>query len=321
LHAILRRRYGGPEVLSYEETPKPAPADDEVLIRIRAAAINPYDRSFMRGSPYPLRLAMGLRGPRDPRLGVDVAGDVDAVGRNVTGLVVGDAVFGACRGAFAEYGCAKPASLAKKPANVTYEQAACVTIAGLTALQALRKHARLQAGQTLLINGAAGGVGTFAVQIAKVFGATVTGVCSTRNVEMVRSIGADRVIDYMKEDFTRAADRYDVILDNVSNHPLTACRKVLAARGTYVMVGASSAGFAAIARILATPALSLFVRQRMTTAMARSNAADLTTLGDLMTTGKVIAVIDRRFELHETADAIKYAEQGHASGKVVVHVA
>ena len=321
MHAILYRRYGGPEVLSYEETAKPTPRDDEVLIRIRAASVNPYDRSLMRGSPYPLRLATGLGRPKDPRLGVDVAGDVEAVGKSVTELVVGDAVFGGCRGAFAEFGCSKPSSLAKKPGNVTYERAACVTIAGLTALQAVRERARLQAGQTILVNGAAGGVGTFAVQIAKMFGATVIGVCSTRNVEMVSSIGADRVIDYTKEDFTRAAQRYDVILDNISNHSLAACRRVLAPRGTYVVVGASSLGLGPVAHLIATPLLSLLVSQRMTIAMTRRNAADLATLGDLMKTGKVTSVIDRRYQLHETADAIRYAEEGHARGKVVVHVA
>jgi len=323
LHAILYRRYGGPEVLSYEETSTPAPADGEVLIRIRAASVNPYDCHFMRGSPRPLRVATGLRRPKDPRLGVDVAGDVEAVGRSVTELAVGDAVFGACRGAFAEYGCAKPASLARKPENVAYEPAASATIAGITALQAVRTFARLQAGQAILVNGAAGGVGTFAVQIAKAFGATVIGVCSTHNVEMVRSIGADRVIDYTKEDFTRGTVRYDAILDTISNHSLAACRRVLSRRGTYVVVGAASHGqwLGPLARLLTTPLTSSFVSQRMVVAMARSNATDLATLGDLMESGKVTPVIDRRYELRETADAIGYVEQGHARGKVVVRVA
>jgi len=323
LHAILYRRYGGPEVLSYEEAPKPIPNDDEVLIRIRAASVNPYDYRFMRGSPHPLRVATGLRRPKDPRLGVDVAGDVEAVGRNVTDLAVGDAVFGACHGAFAEYGCAKPGSLTIKPENVTYDQAAGATIAGITALQALREYARLQAGQTILVNGAAGGVGTFAVQMAKVFGATVIGVCSTHNVEMVRSIGAARVIDYTKEDFTQAAQRVDVILDNISNHSLAACRRVLTPRGTYVVVGSSSPGhwLGPLARPLTTLLLSPFVAQRMSVAMTRSSPADLATLGDLMKTGKVTVVIDRRYELRETADAIRYLERGHARGKVIVGIA
>src|SRR5262245_47244529 len=277
----------------------------------------------MRGSPYPLRVATGLRRPKDPRLGVDVAGDVDAVGRNVTDLAVGDAVFGACRGAFAEYGCAKPASLTTKPENVTYEQAAGATMAGITALQALRESAQLQAGQTILVNGAGGGVGTFAVQMAKVIGATVIGVCSTHNVEMVRSIGAARVIDYTKEEFTQAAQRVDVILDNISNHSLAACRRVLTPRGTYVVVGSSSPGhwLGPLARPLTTLLLSPFVAQRMSVAMTRSSPADLATLGDLMKTGKVTVVIDRRYELRETADAIRYLERGHARGKVIVGIA
>jgi NADPH:quinone reductase-like Zn-dependent oxidoreductase len=322
LHAILRRRYGGPEVLSYEETPKPTPADDEVLIKIRAASVNPYDCHFMHGRPRPLRLATGLRRPKDPRLGVDVAGDIEAVGKTVTGLAVGDAVFGACRGAFAEYGCAKPASLTTKPENVTYERAACVAIAGITALQALRDSAQLRAGQTILVNGASGGVGTFAVQLANVFGATVTGVCSTHNVEMVRSIGAGRVIDYTKEDFTRAAQRYDAILDTVSNHSLAALRRVLAPRGTYVCVGAASHGqwLGPLARLLATRLISPFVRQRMTVAMARSSAGDLATLGDLMKAGRVTPVIERGYELRETADAIRHVDHGHARGKVVIRI-
>jgi NADPH:quinone reductase-like Zn-dependent oxidoreductase len=319
LRAILHRRYGGPEILSYEEMPEPTPGDDEVLIRIRAASVNPYDCHLMRGSPYPLRLATGLRRPKDPRLGVDVAGDVEAVGKRVTELVVGDAVFGGCRGALAEYGCAKSSSLTKKPKNVPYERAACATIAGLTALQAVRRYGRLQAGQTILVNGASGGVGTFAVQIAKVSGATVVGVCSTRNVDLVSSIGADRVIDYTKEDFTQATRRYDVILDTISNHSLAACRRVLAPNGTYVVVGASSPW--ALARLLTMPLLLPFVSQRMAVAMARSNAADLATLSDLMDTGKVAPVVDRRFELRETSGAVGYLEQGHARGKVAVLVA
>jgi NADPH:quinone reductase-like Zn-dependent oxidoreductase len=277
---------------------------------------------LMRGLPRPLRLTKGLGHPKDPRLGVDVAGDVEAIGTNVKNLAVGDAVFGACRGAFAEYGCAKRSTIAKKPANVPYERAAGATIAGVTAFQAIRDRAELDAGQTILINGAAGGVGTFAVQIAKAVGADVTGVCSTRNVELVRSIGADRVIDYTKEDFTQAAARYDVILDTISNHSLAACRRVLAPRGTYIAVGAANHGqwLGPLTRLLTTPVMSLFVRQRMVIAMARSNASDLAALGELMNTGKVTAVIDRAYDLRETADAIRHVDGGHARGKVVLTV-
>jgi NADPH:quinone reductase-like Zn-dependent oxidoreductase len=319
LRAVLRRRYGGPDVLSFEEVPTPAPRDDEVLIRIRAAAVNPYDRHFMRGSPYPLRLASGLRQPTDLRLGVDVAGDIEAVGSQVAVLSVGDAVFGGCRGAFAEYGCPKSGGLAKKPAHVSYEHAACVNIAGLTALQALRDHARLRAGQTILINGASGGVGTLAVQIAKAFGATVTGVCSTRNLEMVGSIGADRVVDYTREDFTRASQRYDVILDTIGNHSPLACRRVLTLRGTCVAVGASTG--AGMVRMVAAPLLSRFVGQRFTLARARHSAADLAALADLMSSGKLTPVIDRRFALRDTAAAMAYMEAGHVRGKIVINVA
>ncbi len=231
-------QYGPPDVVKITEVEKPAPKDDEVLISVRAASVNPYDWHFMRGMPYLLRLRVGLRKPKDTRLGVDVAGQVEALGRNVTQFKSGDEVFGLCRGAFAEYACASESKLARKPENVTFEQAASVPIAGLTALQGLRRgglgeKGEIPPGPMVLINGAAGGVGTFAVQIAKSFGANVTGVCSTSNVDMVRSIGADHVIDYTQEDFTKRGQRYDLILDCVANHSLSAFRRILNPKGLH----------------------------------------------------------------------------------------
>jgi len=263
-----------------------------------------------------MRIVSGVRRPTDPRLGVDVAGDVEAVGQQISALSVGDAVFGGCRGAFAEYGCSKAAGLARKPARASYEEAACVNIAGLTALQALRDQAGLQAGAAILINGASGGVGTLAVQIAKALGATVTGVCSTRNLEMVRSIGADHVVDYTQEDFTRANRRYDVILDNIGNHSPVACRRCLTRHGTYVAVGASSG--VGLLRMLAAPLLSRFVGQRFTMVRARPSATDLATLGGMIASGAITPVIDRRYALADTAAAMAYMEQGHVRGKIIV---
>lgn len=321
MQAVLYRRYGSPDVLTCEETPQPAPLEDEVLVKVHAASVNPYDWHFMRGEPLPMRLATGLRQPKDPRLGVDLAGRVEAVGTRVKTLKVGDEVFGACRGAFAEYATGPERRLALKPANVTFEEAATLPVAGITALQGLRDTARLQAGQKVLVNGASGGVGTFAVQIAKALGALVTGVCSTRNVDMVRSLGADRVIDYTKEDFTTEDDRYDVLLDCVSNHPLSACRGVLTPNGTYAGVGGSTDQWVrALGNLIALLALSPFVSHRLKVVMVRATAEDLTMLGDWMASGKVRAVIDRRYPLHQTADAIRYSEGGHVRGKLVLQV-
>src|SRR5215469_11512263 len=241
MKAIVYHRYGSPDVLKCEEIEKPAVGDDEVLLRVRAASVNPADWHLMEGKPFLLRLSgLGLLQPKDMRLGRDVAGQVEAVGKNITKFKPGDAVFGACPGAFAQYACASESSLAMKPDSVTFEQAGSVAIAALTALQGLRDKGKIQPGQKVLINGAAGGVGTFAVQIAKSFGADVTGVCSTRNVEMVRSIGADHVVDYTKEDFTKSADRYDVFLDNVGNHSLSECTRVLNPKGKYIIIGGPS---------------------------------------------------------------------------------
>jgi len=322
MKAAVYTRYGPPDVVQIEDVEQPTPQDNEVLIEVRAASLNPLDWHFMRGTPYIGRIMMGLRKPKNTRLGVDVAGQVQAVGRQVTQFKPGDAVFGAARGACAEYACAAESKLAMKPTNVTFEQAASVPIAGLTALQGLRDKGQIQSGQKVLINGASGGVGTFAVQIAKWLGAEVTGVCSTRNVDMVRSLGADRVIDYTQEDFTKCAQSYDAILDNVGNHSLSECRRVLNPRGKYVMVGGGGANEQGLlgpglARAITTAVLSRFVSQDMGFFMANLNHKDLTILCDLMQTGKVTPVIDRRYRLSEV-EAIRYLEEGHARGKVVM---
>ena len=320
MKAIVYHNYGSPDVLQREEIEKPTAGDNEVLIKVRAASVNPYDWHFMRGTPYFLRIMAGLRKPKNKRLGVDVAGQVEAVGRNVTQFKPGDVLFGSCRGAFAEYACASESKLSMKPSNVTFEQAASVPIAALTALQGLCDKGQLQPGQKVLINGAAGGVGTFAVQIAKSFGAHVTGVCSTRNVDMVRSIGADQIIDYTQKDFTKSGQRYDLILDCVGNHSLSACRRVLNPKGVYAAVGGPSGpwmiGF--LARLIAAPVLSLFVSQRMGTVGTKLNKEDLAILRDLIQAGKITPVIDRRYRLSEVPEAIRYLEEGHARGKVVI---
>ena len=320
MKAIVYHNYGLPDVLKCEEVEKPTPADDEVLIRVRAASVNPIDR-FFRGRPYLTRIMTGLRKPKYTRLGVDVAGQVEAAGRNVTEFKPGDEVFGACRGAFAEYACAPKSKLALKPDNVTFEQAAAVPVAGLTALQGLRYKGQIQPGQTVLINGAAGGVGTFAVQVAKSFGADVTGVCSTRNVDMVRSIGADHVIDYSQADFTKSTQRYDLIFDLVANHSLLACRRVMNPTGIYIAAGIISLGESMIrilAHMIATIVLPRFVSQNFVTFIAKINQADLTVMRELMATGKVAPVIDKRYSLSEVPEAVRYLEAKHARGKVVI---
>ena len=323
--AAVYSRYGPPDVVQITDVEKPVPKDNEVLIEVRAASVNPADWHFMRGTPYLVRIVAGLRKPKNKRLGVDVAGQVEAVGRNVTHFKPGDQVFGACRGAFAEYACTSESGLVIKPDNVTFEQAASVPIAAYTALQGLRDKGHIQPGQKVLINGAAGGVGTFAVQIAKSFGAHVTGVCSTRNVDMVRSIGADRVIDYTKEDctqedFTKSGQRYDIILDCVGNHSLSAIRGVLTPKGIYVAVGGPSDPWmiAPLARAITALVLSWFMSQKLVMVLAKPNKEDLTILHELMKSGKVTPVIDKRYSLSEVPEAIRYLEQGHARGKVVI---
>jgi NADPH:quinone reductase-like Zn-dependent oxidoreductase len=318
MKAAVCTRYGGPDVVRIEDVEEPVPGDGEVLIAVRAAAVNPLDWHLMRGKPALLRITFGLGKPRDPRMGRDVAGRVEAVGVGVTRFKRGDAVFGLCRGAFAEYACASESALVTKPDNVTFGHAAAVPLAGFTALQGLRDKGRIRSGQSVLINGAAGGVGTFAVQIANWFGARVSGVCSTRNVDMVRSIGADRVIDYTRQDFTRGAERYDLLLDNVGNHSLSACRRVLNPNGRCVMVGGSGGLWTFLARGLKAVGASPFSRRRFVTFMARRNHEDLTILRELLESAKVTPVIDRRYPLSEAVEAIRYLENGHARGKVVI---
>jgi len=289
------------KVLEMKDLEQPVPKDSEVLIRVRAASVNPLDWRL-----------------KSPRPGVDVAGEVVAVGARVTQFKPGDAVFGAGKGAFAEYACASETKLAPKPESVSFEHAAAMPIAGLTALQGLRDKGHLQPGQKVLINGAAGGIGTFAVQIAKSLGANVTGVCSTKNVELVRSLGADRVIDYTRDDFTLDSEHYDMLLDNVGNRTLAAMRRVLSPSGKCAMAGAPKELWAVFARLLKAFAWSLFLRPKFTFFVAKINPGDLTTLCELAQEGKVTPVIDRRYALTETAAAIAYVEEGHARAKVVI---
>jgi NADPH:quinone reductase-like Zn-dependent oxidoreductase len=323
MKAIVYRCYGSPDVLKFEDIEKPTAADDQVLVKVHATSVNPLDWHYMRGTPYLVRLDSGFGTPEDPRLGVDFAGTVEAVGKNVKRFKPGDEVFGGRDGAFAEYVTVREnRAVALKPANVTFEQAASVPIAALTALQALRDKGRIQPGQKVLINGASGGVGTFAVQIAKSFGAEVTGVCSTRNVAMVRSIGADHVIDYTQEDFTKGGQRYDLILDNVGSHSLLEYRHALNPKGIFVIVGGPTNGqwIGPLAIPIKALMLSPFVSQKFLPFLAELNKGDLTTLSDLMQAGKVTPVIDRRYQLSEVPAAIRYLEEGHARGKVVISV-
>lgn len=312
--------------LKFQDVEKPTPADDQLLVRVRAASVNPLDWHFVEGTPYLMRaLAAGLRKPKDTQLGVDFAGTVEAVGKNVTKFKPGDEVFGGRTGSFADYVCVRESrAVALKPANISFEQAASVPIAGITALQALRDKGQVQARQKVLINGASGGVGTFAVQIAKARGAEVTGVCSTRNLDLVRSLGADHVIDYTKEDFTKTDQRYDLIIDNVGNRSLSECRRVLKPKGILVLVGGGGANEQGLIGPMAKPIkamlLSPFVSQKIGMILAELNHDDLAFLAGLMESGKVKPVIDRSYKLSEVPEAIKYVEQGHARGKVVVSV-
>ncbi len=320
MRAITYTEYGGPEVLRLREVADPTPGAGEVLVRIRAASVNPLDWHFMRGRPYFMRAMSGLRRPKTLGLGVDVAGQVEALGKDVTEFRAGDDVFGACRGAFAEYVCASEGALVRKPANVTFEQAAAVPVAAFTALQGLRDKARVQAGQKVLINGAAGGVGTFAVQIAKWMKAEVTGVCSARNVDLVRSIGADQVIDHTQEDFTKRGPRYDAILDSVGNHTLSDLRQALTTGGTLVLIGGPDKGdwLGPLARLLRAVAVSPFVSQRLLPLMAHWSKDDVNLIRGLLEAGTVTPVIDRSYPLDQVPEAIRYLEEGHARGKVLI---
>jgi NADPH:quinone reductase-like Zn-dependent oxidoreductase len=317
MKAIVYTEYGSPDVLRFEDVEKPAPGDDEVLVRVHAASANPADWHLMRAEPFLARLANGLLKPKNTRLGADVAGRVEAIGGNVTQFKVGDGVFGEMSldklGGFAEYVCVPEELLASKPDRMTFEQAAAVPLAAFTALQGLRDKGRIQPGQKVLINGASGGVGTFAVQIAKSFGTEVTGVCSTRNLKLVRSIGADQVIDYTQQDFTRTGQRYDLIFDAVGNRSVSDLKRALSPSGI-----CSVAGFTSLRRLFQTVLLGGKRVGMMKT--AKANKEDLVFIKELLEAGKVVPVIDRCYPLAETAEAIRYLEQGHARGKVVITV-
>ena len=313
--------YGSADVLKLVDIEKPTPTDDQVLVKIHAASINAPDWRFLSGRPYAMRLMFGMRKPK-MRPGTDMAGAVEAVGKNVTQFKPGDAVFGVCRGSFAEYGCTTEARLVAKPDNMTFEQAACVPVCGLTALQSLRDKGRLQPGQRVLINGASGGVGTFTVQIAKALGANVTAVCSTGNVEMVRSLGADRVIDYTQADFTKETQTYDLIVDNAGNHSFADYRRILKPDGISAIAGGPhNMTMLGLMKHMITPMLlSRSGKQKFIPFIAKVNQADLVVLAQMMAAGKLKPAIDRSCALSETAEAMAYVDTGHARAKVVITV-
>jgi NADPH:quinone reductase-like Zn-dependent oxidoreductase len=314
--AIVQNEYGSPDVFELKEIDKPVVKDDDVLVRVHAAALHAGDYFAMRGVPYGVRMSAGWPKPKNYVPGYDVAGHVEAVGKNVEQFQPGDEVFGTCKGTCAEYVCAGENKFLPKPANFTLEQAAAVPTSALAALRGLRDAGKVQPGQKVLINGASGGVGTFAVQIAKAFGAEVTGVCSTRNVDMVRSIGADHVIDYTQEDFTQSGQRYDLILDQVANHSLSDCRRALTPQGTHI----PNSGHSGTGYVVKALVLSLFVRQQGRPYIAIPNNEDLVVLKEFIEAGKVTPVIDRTYPLSETPEAFRYLDEGHARGKVVITV-
>ena len=332
MKAIVRNTYGSPDVLELQEVEKPDLADDDVLVRVRAASVNRGDWYSLTGTPYVARMQLGLLKPKTNRLGVDFAGTVEAVGRDVTQFRAGDEVFGGGEGAFAEYVCVRAAAplrrsfpsfiVAPKPANMTFEEAAAVPVAALTALQGLRDKGQIQLGKQVLINGASGGVGTFAVQIAKALGAEVTAVCSTRNVELVRSLGADHVIDYTREDFTRSDQRYDLMLDVAGSRSWSECRRILNPQATLVIVGApkGNAVIGPLSHIVKVRLAALRSSQKVVFFVAKFNKPDMEVLRELLEVRKVRPVIDRRYELSEIADALRYMGEGHAQGKIVITV-
>ncbi|NTX01961.1 NAD(P)-dependent alcohol dehydrogenase [Myxococcus sp. CA040A] len=322
MRAITFYEYGSPQVLKCEERPVPTPGAGQVLVRVRACALNAADWHILRADPFLARLAVGLFKPRYNVLGCDLAGVVEAAGPGVTRFKAGDEVMGELGssnwGAFAEYVCAPEGVLASKPASLGFEEAAAAPLAGVTALQGLRREGRLQAGESVLVNGASGGVGTFAVQLAKAMGAKVTAVCSARNQELARSLGADEVIDYAKEDFTRGGQRYDVILAANGYHPLSAYERALAPGGRYVMTG--GAGKQMAAALLLGPLRSLGSRKRLGYLTMKSNLDDLEYLRDRLADGSVRSVIDRTYPFEELPQALAYLEEGHARGKVAIHL-
>lgn len=322
MKAIVRNTYGPPEVLELRDIPKPLIGDDEALIRVHAAGLDPSVWHLLTGQPYLVRIMFGLLRPKNPVLGWDVSGIVQAVGKNVTDFRPGDEVFGSCRGAFAEYTSARANRLVRKPANLTLEEAAAVTVSGCTALQALRNAGNVQPDQHVLVIGAGGGVGTFAVQIAKAFGAKVTGVCSNMKIDLVRSIGADYAIDYSQEDFTDGRQRYDLILDMAGNRSVPHLRRALTPRGTVVAVGGEGGGrwFGGLGESLAWLALSPLMHKKFRLLMATVGKEDLQTLKELLEAGKVRPVIDRTYPLSEVPEAIRAWERGHARGKVVITI-
>jgi NADPH:quinone reductase-like Zn-dependent oxidoreductase len=322
MRAMVYDSYGSPDVLELRDVDKPDVADDGVLVRVRAASVNPVDWHTLTGEPYLVRIEAGLRKPKRAVLGVDFAGTVEAVGGSVTDFQPGDEVFGARNGAFAEYVCARKA-IAPKPANVTFEQAAAVPVAAISALQGLRDKGHIQDGQQVLINGASGGVGTFAVQIAKSFGAEVTGVCSTRNVETARSIGADHVIDYTQEDFTRTGRQYGLILDVAGNRSWSDCKRVLSDEGTLVIVGGPKTNrwIGPMGDVIKVRLASVAGSRKVAAPfLAKMNSEDMAFLADLLADGKVTPVIDRRYDLSEVPEALSYLGEGHAQGKIVINV-
>jgi NADPH:quinone reductase-like Zn-dependent oxidoreductase len=316
MKAIVQNDYGSPNVLKLKEVDKPVIKENDVLVRVHAAALNAGDYFSMRGSPWLARFTVGFPKPKNYILGWDMAGRVQAVGKKVTRFQPGDEVFASCSGTLAEYVCVAEDKLAMKPTNLTFEQAAAVPTAAITALQGLRDAGKVQPGQKVLINGASGGVGTFAVQIAKAFGAEVTGVCSTKNLDMVRSIGADHVIDYTQEDFTQRGRRYDLILDNVANHSFSDLRRALTPQGIII----PNSGHGGMGYVIKAFLLSPFMRQQGSMYLASSNNKDLVVLKELIEAGKVTPVIDRTYPLSDTPEAFRYLEEGHTRGKVVINV-